>query len=252
MLSGSSPLLIDQTGTANWELLMYALDINFLQDRADFRSDSPVRKAAAPRADTLGPLALGALVAAIFVGLGLATFIVAQTRIAARQQVLADLQQQQEQIKQQQQEVAQLTQELQQTREQTKALVGVFDQIQPWSALLQDLRSRVPNGVQLRGIAQQPDNTLVLTGQAVQFDPVSDLMLAVQNSPFLDPQKTQLTKVERAQDAARTGNPAISYEIRSALNDKPASQLLPDLQRQGAVGLVERIRTIQEIGALNQ
>ncbi len=248
---------------------MYTLEINFLRDRNGYGPDPSARKTTVPRSDTLGPLAVGALVGAIIVGAGLLFHIWTQTSIAARQQELEDLQRKRQELQQQQQEIDRLSQELEQTRAQTKALVTIFDRIRPWSALMQDVRNRVPSGIQIQSIKQVkstpqqasaaqtqqaqttlPSDTVTITGQSRTNEAISDFVLALQNSNFLNAKQTFLSKLELNEDE-KLLFPVVNFEITSALGTTPASQQLSALEREGAVGLVERIRTLQQTGALN-
>ncbi|MEG5032979.1 PilN domain-containing protein [Microcoleus sp. AT3-D2] len=135
---------------------MYSLDINFLNDRPDYKpvaAKSPAKKSSGGAKDQL-PLygatlfAIG-IVAAVMGAWWWATN--ENTNLAKEQATidaeLAKLNTQASTIKAINAETDQVTAEY-------KALAGVFDQIKPWSAMLQDLSARTPAGVQINKIEQ--------------------------------------------------------------------------------------------------
>ncbi|MEG4318598.1 MULTISPECIES: PilN domain-containing protein [unclassified Microcoleus] len=136
---------------------MYSLDINFLNDRPDYKpaaaTKSSTKRSSGGAKDQL-PLIGAALFAfginAVVMGgwwwatnenNGLAT------EQASLDQELAKLNTQANVIKAINAETDKVTAEY-------KALAGVFDQIKPWSAMLQDLSARTPAGVQIAKIEQ--------------------------------------------------------------------------------------------------
>jgi type IV pilus assembly protein PilN len=135
---------------------MYSLDINFLNDRPDYKpvaAKSSAKKSSGGATDQL-PL-IGALLFAFGVNaavMGAWWWATNQnTNLATEQatldQELATLNAQADTIKAINAETDQVTAEY-------KALAGVFDQIKPWSAMLQDLSARTPAGVQISKIEQ--------------------------------------------------------------------------------------------------
>ncbi|MEG5065838.1 PilN domain-containing protein [Microcoleus sp. B3-A4] len=135
---------------------MYSLDINFLNDRPDYKpvaTKSPAKKSSGGAKDQL-PI-YGAVLFAFGVNaavLGVGWWAINEnknltTKQEAIDQELATLNTQANVIKAINAETDQVTAEY-------KALAGVFDQIKPWSAMLQDLSARTPAGVQIGKIEQ--------------------------------------------------------------------------------------------------
>lgn len=269
---------------------MYSLDINFLNDRPDIRpqvqGNKPKQKPAAMTPLILG-VALGLLLPGVVGGLW---FFVQQqtakleTRQAELDSQLASLQIEQDKIKQ-------LNDEIAKVQGDTNDLASVFNQIKPWSAMLQDIRERIPRGVQIQTIEQTEDTTsaaaptpaaspapdaqatsapsptmkLAISGRARSFDEVNYFLLALQRSPFFKSNETQLVKAELLQNPDKvevtvpknktqsgptptyTLPKTVDYKIQTSLSDIPASELLRELDRKGAVGLVTRIRTLQNL-----
>ena len=272
---------------------MYSLDINFLNDRPDIRpqvqGNKPKQKPAAMTPLILG-VALGLLLPGVVGGLW---FFVQQqtakleTRQAELDSQLASLQIQQDKIKQ-------LNDEIAKVQGETNDLASVFNQIKPWSAMLQDIRERIPRGVQIQNIQQTEDTAsaaaspapdaqapnaqatsapsptmkLAISGSARSFDEVNYFLLTLQRSPFFKSDETQLVKAELVQNPNKvevtvpqnktqsdatvtyTLPKTVDYQIQTSLSDIPASELLRELDRKGAVGLVTRIRTLQEKGVI--
>jgi type IV pilus assembly protein PilN len=135
---------------------MYSLDINFLNDRPDYKpvaAKSSAKKSSGAATDQM-PL-IGATLFAfgvIAAVMGTWWWVTNQnTKLATEQatldQELATLNTQANTIKAINAETDKVTAEY-------KALAGVFDQIKPWSAMLQDLSARTPAGVQISKIQQ--------------------------------------------------------------------------------------------------
>ncbi|MEG4349721.1 PilN domain-containing protein [Microcoleus sp. LAD1_D5] len=136
---------------------MYSLDINFLNDRPDYKpvavAKSSAKKSSGGAKDQLP------LIGALLFAFGLNAAVMGawwwatneNTKLATEQaaidQELALLNTQANTIKAINAETDQVTAEY-------KALAGVFDQIKPWSAMLQDLSARTPAGVQIGKIEQ--------------------------------------------------------------------------------------------------
>jgi type IV pilus assembly protein PilN len=109
---------------------------------------------------------------------------------------------------------------------------------------------------------------LEISGLARSFDEVNYFLLTLQRSPFLKNNETQLMSAELVKNPNRVqvnvpGNrtqqgatvtyelpKTVQYKIQTTVSDVPASELLRELDRKGAVGLVTRIRTLQEKGVI--
>jgi type IV pilus assembly protein PilN len=135
---------------------MYSLDINFLNDRPEYRKDKP---SSVGRAQPRSPQNQLPLVGALLFALGINAIVMGtwwwktnensglvkeQTRL---DEEVAKLNTQANVIKAINAETDKVTAEY-------RALAGVFDQIKPWSAMLQDLSARTPAGVQIAKIEQ--------------------------------------------------------------------------------------------------
>ncbi|MEQ9671554.1 PilN domain-containing protein [Coleofasciculus sp. G2-EDA-02] len=267
---------------------MYSLDINFLNDRPDYRqadkgSESPKAKKQIQMGE-MTPLILGVIVGLLLPGLvGAGWFWLTQenakltAEIAEIDAELASLQAEKDKI-------AALNTQIQGARNETEALATVFNQIKPWSAILQDVRDRVPTNVQIQTIEQTetelaegaagtegtegntplPTMNLEISGVAKTFDDVNNFLLTLKQSPFFQDEKTRIVSAQLEENPAQLEVPqkegnetvaeityklpkVVSYTVQTSLTNVPASELLREIDRKGAVGLVARLKALQQI-----
>jgi type IV pilus assembly protein PilN len=243
-------------------------------------------------------------------GLVAGLWLFVQQENAQKKEKLNELQAQVEKQKAEQQKLDKLNEQISKVQTDTKALASVFEQIKPWSAILQELRERTPANVQIFQIQQKqlaasatpppaakaapkgnkpsnakaapnpkgapnaqaannprPTTVLEIDGRARSFDEVNYFLLMLQQSPFFKKEETQLVraelvpnpaKLERNIPQSQTQSGArvtyelpkdVQYKILTTLSDATASELLREFDRKGAVGLVTRLRNLQEKGA---
>ncbi len=205
---------------------MYSLDVNFLNDRTERPSDLSPRASAGRGSSNNVPILVGlavGVVALVFVG---GFWGILQKLNADDQRQIADLDAQLAAQSSFQAQLASLTQQAQQAEAEATALVTVFDQIKPWSALLQTIRDSVPAGVQIATIEQsvgelppaptappadpnvpvdpnapapvppRPPSVVNVSGYANSFDNVNDFLLVLQRSPFFEAEGTNLVDAQ--------------------------------------------------------
>ncbi|MBF2089056.1 MAG: PilN domain-containing protein [Synechococcales cyanobacterium K44_A2020_017] len=226
---------------------MYSLDINFLSDREERISAEPIAsKAAAPQSPIM-------LYAGLIIGIGLPAAMVglwlfSQYRTGILQQENQALDSQIAQIESLRGEFADVDSQVQLIEEEVQALATVFDRIKPWSAILQDVRDRIPNMpantppdiVQVIQIAQveeepaprsstptanadgtvpppppPPETKIQIQGYATTFTAVNDFLLLLQRSPFLNSDETRLVVAELVDDPRQLQpeNEDVSVEV---------------------------------------
>lgn len=204
---------------------MYSLDVNFLNDRQDRPSEAGLGRPRGQRQSSL-PMFLGLVVMVALPALvaGFWLFLQSQNRQLEQQQ--AELDSQLTALNAQLEVINTINTQVGEIEAENQALATVFDRIKPWSAVLQDIRGRVPNGVQISQIEQvepeataqaapspspsptdgqvipapttpePPPSQINITGYARSFNDVNDFVLTLQRSPFLNSEQVKLVSSE--------------------------------------------------------
>ncbi|UZQ53664.1 PilN domain-containing protein [Trichothermofontia sichuanensis B231] len=249
---------------------MYSLEINFLKDRPEYGAAEAVSRRGAATTGTL-PLILGLLVGVIPVAAAFGGLFFLQNQnatltaeSATLDATLADLQKSQE-------EAAAINQQVEAVNSVTTDFINVFNLIKPWSAVLQSLSDRVPTGVQFNTI-QETETGLTISGLAQSHDQVNDFILSLQRSPLFDAKAVTLTESKlvnnptqvtlqepEVREGGQTQEPPIvevqlpqvvEYTISANFTTVGASEILKELDSNGAVGLVARIEALRDSGVL--
>lgn len=274
---------------------MYKLEINLLRDRylqQKFQRPSQVKRAAQTWEKRV-PLIVGGTVGLFLLALAAGGTWFISWQSGTTQEQIDALDAELNRLKARTQSLAALQAETKQINQETEALVGVFNYIKPWSAILSDIKSRTPPQLQITSIQEQkieekpkqqtsqedkespsggqpsqapaelPPIGLKIQGYARTYQDVNDFLLALQGSKFLIPEATAITGAKlvdlpikwqglEGEDASKQLEfpKVIEYTIDTALTQVPASQLLAELKSQGAVGLVTRLKTLQQKGAI--
>ena len=196
---------------------MYGLDINFLSDRTQRPTEAGLKPAGQVQSDPR-PYYIGAAVAVALVALTGGAWAVLSSQNADLEKQKASLDNQLTVLQGQLADAQNYAQQVNQIESENQALATVFDRIKPWSAVLQDVRDRVPNGVQIDTIEQLappaataaaapapsasptdgsspatapvveadiPPPRISISGKARSFNDVNDFLLTLQRSPFL-------------------------------------------------------------------
>ena len=258
---------------------MYSLDVNFLKDRPAYQK-KPDRSGRISLKFPTGDLTL--LYAGVAVGVVLPALLgigwwVLQGKIVELDGQIAQLDQESKRLDTEIGNINKIKEETKAVKGETQALVTVFDQIRPWSAMLQDLRDRIPAAVQIKTIRQTPPipaaegkpasnpaGGLEIIGLARSFNDVNDFLLSLQQSQFLKSTESRILTATLVDAPLIPGvsQPAngvtikplqvVKYTIQSSMNDVPASELIRELEKKGTVGLVTRIRSIQQTGVISK
>lgn len=326
---------------------MYSLDINLLRERTDVQTGqqtdytsgttvSPAKYGKLPLFARMGVAALTLMA----VGGGWLFLGQQATQLEAKQQ---ELDRKLGSLKVQDARLQELNGKITQVNEETQSLASVFNQVQPLSAILQDLRESIPQGVQIATIGQTestiavptatatapaapsgglvnkistppnpeatpkpgaapnpaaspatvatappataptpgapvatlpadiPTTKIEIVGTAKSFDDVNNFVLTLKQSAFFNPDDTQLasadlsasgpnlikvdSKTSSAPGAANITDDRVSrlelpkvvnYKIQTSIKRIPAADLIRELERKGAVGLVTRLKSLQQ------
>ncbi|MBC6480563.1 MAG: PilN domain-containing protein [Hormoscilla sp. GM7CHS1pb] len=259
---------------------MYSLEINFLKDRPEYqqpKKETGTGTSSQINPKDLAPVAVGLMVAAVLVGgaLGIKIYYLDPENAKLEKQ-LGQADRSIKQIEAKKNKIAAIKKETEEIEKQTEALATVFNQIKPWSALLQEIRDRTPGSVQIEELKQVEVVTRIpaknrkekptqirkvgieITGLAKSYNDVNDFMLLLTKSSFLNGKETELVSTRMRKNPIRVKvpersqikvelPPVVGYKIRTFLSDAPAEEILAELERKGAVGLVNRIENLQRI-----
>ncbi|ARV61458.1 fimbrial protein [Nostocales cyanobacterium HT-58-2] len=256
---------------------MYSLDINFLKDRPTYQKNfEKKRPGISLPTDGLTPVYIGLAIGISFpvlVGTGL-WFL--QAKNSELEQNIAQLDQENQRLELQIGDIKKIQTQTSKIKQETQALVSVFDQIRPWSAMLQDMRDRIPPVVQIESIKQiaplapvqgqsapNAAGGVEISGFARSFNDVNDFMLTLQQSRFFKATETKIMTAELVDAPIPSGAQSttslqiklpqvIKYSIQSSLSDVHASELIRELEQKGTVGLVARIRSLQQTGVIQR
>ncbi|WP_373540598.1 PilN domain-containing protein [Chamaesiphon sp.] len=322
---------------------MYSLDINLLRERTEYQTGSQSEFVNDTR---MAPAKYGKL--PLFIGVGAAAltllacgagWLILDRQTSQLEAKQRDLDQKLGSLKVQDARLQELNTQLSQIEGETQSLAGVFNQVQPWSAVLQDLRESIPQGVQIASVTQSefkpvvpatpvpapgapsgglvnkistppnpeaspkpatptgspvataptsvpvaptpgnsatvatlpaeiPTAKLEIIGTAKSFEEVNNFMLTLKQSAFFNPDETQLMNANLVDGVTLTalgldGKPipgattsdksrqfelpkTVAYTIQTSLKRIPAADLMSELERKGAVGLVTRLRSLQQ------
>lgn len=273
---------------------MFNLDINFLNDRPDLKPGATSSRGGVVRrpiggTDSQVPLYAGiaTLVTLLALTGGAWGYYTWQKGELTTQE--ANLDAQLGAIASKQKELDVAKKKVVDAEGEIKALATVFNQIKPWSAMSQDLRERLPPGVQITSIVQAPivagapaagtnpvySLDVTIKGEANDFDQVNDLLVILKKSNFLKPDSIQIVDTARlesrplpaislpkavalpvkpGQETPTDNNQSIklpgriTFTVQSKMSEVPTSELLRELDRKGAVGLVTRVEALKSKG----
>jgi type IV pilus assembly protein PilN len=254
---------------------MYSLDVNFLKERHLKQTGQETTADKMPTAINLSkqkPLLIGVGVGAGLLALTGLLGLIVGWQTSATQATIQTLDGKLGQLQGQRKKIEDLKGQLTAVEAENQALVTVFNQIRPWSAILQEIRLQTPPSVQLTSLQQvdvpanpdqgqpNPATQLKISGFASSYEAVNDYLLTLQASPFLQGKKTVIESAALADLPVQVANQyegtsvtfpqAVQFVITAQLSDTPAIEQLPNLARNGAIGVITRINTLKRQGAI--
>ena len=246
---------------------MYSLDINFLKDRGLNQGSETIvleEKSKSPIAEKI-PIALGAIALILFPGVAFGYLKSVETQTAELEQEIKQIEGEITSLGNQNTKIDQINEQISQVEQETQGLVGVFEKIRPWAAILQELSDRTPPGVQVNSIQQNGSGNSLginLAGVARSYNDVNDFVLFLQRSPFFDAKKITLKGASLTDLGVEIDNEdnlpdnvtlevpqGIRYTISAQLNNQPSSKLIKEIEKKGSVGVVTRLKTLERKGA---
>lgn len=261
---------------------MYSIDINFLNDRPDYKPpDINLVRPQTNKNDAAARLPFligGAAVAVAALGSAGGWWWIINTKNAQLQAELTKLESESGLLEAEVKKVEELEGKTKQYNDQTKFFTSIFNtSVKPVSSLLDDLSSILPPGVQISRISQtlkkaEGDNiqnqtpwgviqqNLEITGLSPSFAEVNDLLLILKNSPFFNEKETALVAAELVdipievewtgigEEPENLTPKVVQYTITTSATNVLASEIIPDLQRTNAQGLLTRLGRLQQLG----
>lgn len=224
---------------------MYSLDINFLSDRIDPEKEAQAR---VPLQDTQW-LVYGGAACAVFLAIAGGAYFYFTYRVNELQTTVATLTAQEAALDAKLLELNNSEKVIKSIEDRTNQLVTLFVGEIPASAVLQEVRQRLPVGVQVDTITQN-GKAISLVGQATSYNDVNDTLLLFQSSPYVDSVKTKLDFARLQPQKQDVSITLIDFAISATLTNEPVTKFLPQLQNSGAEGLVQRIKLLQEKGVI--
>lgn len=235
---------------------MYTLEINFLNDRAAPEALAVERK---PIADSQF-LIYGGAVAVVALALVGGAFLFLNSANEGLQQELATLTAKETSLSSKIKSLEDQEKQLQAIQDRTNQILNLFVGNLPVSAVIDDLRRRTPLTVQIKSITQQTaaaaapqassQSTITLNGTATNYNELNDYILLLKSSPLLDSDKTKLVSSTLQPATTDKNFTLVDFQILVTTTSKSPAELLPQLQKLGADGLVARVNLLRQKGVI--
>jgi type IV pilus assembly protein PilN len=246
---------------------MYSLDVNFLKDRGldtTSKAATLTKKPKQPIAAKL-PILVGAIAALLFPAATFGYLKKVEAQKAEAEKSIQDIEAEIASINSQNQQIEQIKTQVQAIKQENQALVGVFEKIRPWSAILKEVSDRTPPGVQIDSLTQSGSGEsvqLAIAGTARSYNDINDFVLFLQRSPFFNGQKIILNGASVAPLSVEIANQddlpenasieipqGVKYTINTELSNTPASKLIREIENKDSDGIVTRLKILERKGA---
>lgn len=234
---------------------MYTLDINFLSDRVADEAQAAERP---PIADSQFLIYGGAAAVVAFAIVG-GAFLVLNSQNEGIQSELSALTAKESQLNSKLTALKTQETELQAIEARTGELVNLFVGNFPVSAITDDIRKRTPITVQVEAITQasvaasptdRAKTTISLTGKATSYNELNDFLLLLKASPLLEDKDTVLVSSSLLPATSDKNFNLVNFQIITATTSKSPADILPELQKTGADGLVTRVNLLKQQGVI--
>jgi type IV pilus assembly protein PilN len=265
---------------------MYSLEINFLNDRPDYKPPEPSKASGAAPGANVAAARLPFLIGGIAVGVAaigsvMGWWWVINSKNARLEAELTKLEGESGLLSAEVKKVNDLEAKTKQYETQTQFFASIFDtSVKPVSSLLQELSDILPPGVQISSIDQKLEQAegddvqsktpwgvikqnIEITGLSPSFAEVNDFMLMLKESSFFNENETQLTQAElveipidvewkgKGEEPEDLKPKVVQYKITTSATNVLASEMLGDLQRTNANGLLTRMARLQQLGVIS-
>lgn len=235
---------------------MYTLDINFLSDRAAAEAQAVERT---PIADSQF-LIYGGAVAVVALALVGGAWFFLNSANEGIQTKLSTLKATESQLNGKLKALEDQETQLKAIQARTGQLLTLFVGNFPASAIADEIRKRTPITIQVNSITQATipasaqsvtqSSTVNLDGKATNFNELNDFLLLLKASPLLDGEKTKLISSTLQQATSDANFTLVNFQIQATVTSKNPAELLPELQKAGADGLVARVNLLRQQGVI--
>ena len=168
---------------------MHNIDINFLKERGldgqtQIGKTAGFKKKETPLSERV-PIFVGTGVAVAFLAAVGGALLLLNNQKSATEANIAQLDAEIQRLQGNSSELNQIQAEIDGINQQVGILVSVFDEIKPWSAMLEEVASLIPPNVQIQSLTQSGNRSLAISGFANSYDDVNDFILTLKNSPLI-------------------------------------------------------------------
>lgn len=194
--------------------------------------------------------------AVVAIGLVGGAFVVLNAANEGIQQELATLTAKESQLNQKLKVLEGQENQLKEVEDRTNKIATLFVGNFPTSAIANEIRSRTPITVLVNSITQKSptvtDTTqsISLNGQVTNYNELNDFILLLKASPLLDAEKTKLVSSTLQQATIGANFTLVNFVVETAVTSKNPAELLPELQKRGAEGLVARVNLLKQQGVI--
>ncbi|NJN75916.1 MAG: hypothetical protein HC796_06505 [Synechococcaceae cyanobacterium RL_1_2] len=237
---------------------MYSIDINFLRDRAlNEESKTTIKpKTNSASFNDIIPTFGGVAVGLLALGAAGGWWWQVNNKTANINQEIQKIQAELDAAKAQNAEIGRLKGEIAKIDQEFQAFGSILNQVKPWSALLADIKDRMPPNIQLETIT---DNGLdeekgfisvSIEGFGGTYTDVNNFLLTLQESSLVDSGKTFIESVDPTDNpitletALKEGEDSpvliklkpeevVEFTIQVALTDVSSLKLASELERKG-------------------
>ncbi|MEB3341810.1 PilN domain-containing protein [Okeania sp.] len=261
---------------------MYGLDINFLNDRPEYKKDIPKLESNGLSLEDPRPILIGAAVAVGVNGLVAGGWLYLNQVNTRLQTDLDKLNGELSALDAKIKDLEAIKETTKKFEAEAKALATVFDQIKPWSALLGEFGSLVPRGVTITSIEQKevavtapapppksnekenkketpeppkPTATLLFRGTSDSYGKVNDFLLLLESSPFFQGEKTKLISASKKPNPATLELKESNRTLAPEIPELPAVveySIETNLSPLGASELLSQLKSKGAIGLVDR
>lgn len=255
---------------------MYSIDINFLRDRSlnDDQTQPEIKpKQTSTSLNDMLPAVGGVLVGLLALGAAGGWWWQVNNKTANINQEIQKIQAELDAAKAQNAEIGRIRADIEKIDREFQAFGSILNQVKPWSALLADIKDRMPPNIQLEaiidnGMDEEGAISVSIEGFGATFSDVNNFLLTLKESALVDSSNTYIetvdptdnpitleTALEEGEDSpvliSLKPEEVIEFNVAVALADISAIELAAELERKGAEGFTARYKVFEQQGLID-